>query len=53
MPAPTGRSFESEAIRIFTIRIFTPPTAGTSGIRAVGDRRGLFLWLGRDWPQAA
>lgn len=47
MPAPTGRSFENEAIWIFTL------TDGRiSEIRAVSDRLGFFLQLGWDWPQA-
>ncbi|MGW4892319.1 ester cyclase [Kitasatospora sp. NPDC004240] len=47
MPEPTGRSFEVEAIWIFTL------TDGRiSEIRAVSDRLGFFLQLGWDWPQA-
>ncbi|MFE9122341.1 ester cyclase [Streptomyces sp. NPDC007172] len=46
MPEPTGRSFENEAIWIFTL---------TEGkiieIRAVSDRLGLFLQLGWEWPK--
>ncbi|MDL4776377.1 MULTISPECIES: ester cyclase [Thermomonosporaceae] len=47
MPEPTGRSFENEAIWIFTL-------AGgrISEMRAVSDRLGLFLQLGWQWPQA-
>ncbi|MGX1760847.1 ester cyclase [Streptomyces lydicus] len=45
MPVPTGRSFENEAIFVFTV------TAGRiSEIRGVSDRLGLFLQLGWDWP---
>ncbi|MEW2368204.1 hypothetical protein AB0940_02435 [Streptomyces sp. NPDC006656] len=40
MPEPTGRSFEIEAIRLF------------SRIRAASDRLGLFLHLGGEWPRA-
>ncbi|WP_342452554.1 ester cyclase [Streptomyces decoyicus] len=48
MPEPTGRSFENEAIWIFTV------TEGKiTEIRAVSDRLGLFLQLGWTWPQAA
>nr|WP_275898565.1 ester cyclase [Streptomyces olivoreticuli] len=47
MPEPTGRSFENEAIWIFTL------TGGRiSEIRAVSDRLGFFLQLGWEWPQA-
>ncbi|MGI5531266.1 ester cyclase [Streptomyces syringium] len=47
MPEPTGRSFEIEAIWIFTL------TKGKiTEIRAVSDRLGLFLQLGWQWPQA-
>jgi len=47
MPDPTGRSFENEAIWIFTL------TEGKiTEIRAVSDRLGLFLQLGWQWPQA-
>ncbi|RKT08125.1 putative ester cyclase [Streptomyces sp. 3211.6] len=46
MPEPTGRSFENEAIWLFTL------TGGRiSQIRAVSDRLGLFLQLGWDWPR--
>ncbi|MFF4325013.1 hypothetical protein ACFYZT_00670 [Streptomyces sp. NPDC001591] len=40
MPEPTGRSFEIEAIRLF------------SRIRTASDRLGLFLQLGGEWPRA-
>ncbi|GAA3143136.1 hypothetical protein GCM10017687_69940 [Streptomyces echinatus] len=47
MPEPTGRSFENEAIWIFTV------AAGKiTEIRAVSDRLGLFFQLGWQWPQA-
>ncbi|KOV11270.1 ester cyclase [Streptomyces sp. XY431] len=47
MPEPTGRSFENEAIWIFTL------TEGRIiGIRAVSDRLGLFFQLGWEWPGA-
>ncbi|MFJ4667420.1 ester cyclase [Kitasatospora purpeofusca] len=47
MPGPTGRSFENEAIWIFTL------TEGRiTEIRAVSDRLGLFLQLGWEWPGA-
>ncbi|MGT2526035.1 ester cyclase [Streptomyces nojiriensis] len=47
MPEPTGRSFENEAIWIFTV------AAGKiTEIRAVSDRLGLFFQLGWHWPQA-
>ncbi|GLX17429.1 ester cyclase [Streptomyces lavendulae] len=47
MPEPTGRSFEIEAIWLFTL-------AGgrISQIRAVSDRLGLFVQLGWAWPDA-
>lgn len=47
MPEPTGRSFENEAIWIFTV-------AGgkITEIRAVSDRLGLFRQLGWPWPRA-
>ncbi|QRX95341.1 ester cyclase [Streptomyces noursei] len=45
MPVPTGRSFENEAIFVFTV------ADGRIGeIRGVSDRLGLFLQLGWDWP---
>ncbi|WP_026677385.1 ester cyclase [Fictibacillus gelatini] len=47
MPLPTNRSFENEAIFIFTIK-----NDKISEIRAVSDRLGLFLQLGWDWPEA-
>ncbi|MFF7730947.1 ester cyclase [Streptomyces sp. NPDC008001] len=47
MPEPTGRSFENEAIWVFTLA-----EGKISEIRAVSDRLGLFLQLGWDWPQA-
>ncbi|MGW5424766.1 ester cyclase [Streptomyces sp. NPDC003943] len=47
MPEPTGRSFENEAIWIFTLR-----EGKISEIRGVSDRLGLFIQLGWDWPQA-
>ncbi|WP_234358059.1 ester cyclase [Streptomyces puniciscabiei] len=43
MPEPTGRSFEIEAIWIFTLR-----EGKIAEIRAVSDRLGLFAQLG--WP---
>ncbi|MFJ5547519.1 ester cyclase [Streptomyces sp. NPDC093225] len=45
MPRPTGRSFENEAMFVFTL-------AGgrITEMRAVSDRLGLFLQLGWDWP---
>ncbi|WP_221762435.1 ester cyclase [Nonomuraea sp. WAC 01424] len=46
MPVPTGRSFEVEAIFLFTLR-----EGRISEIRAVSDRLGLFLQLGWDWPE--
>ncbi|MEJ8652285.1 ester cyclase [Streptomyces sp. MS1.AVA.3] len=48
MPEPTGRSFENEAIWIFTVT-----ERKITEIRAVSDRLGLFLQLGWTWPQAA
>lgn len=46
MPEPTGREFEVEAIWLFTL------TEGKiSRIRGVSDRLGLFIQLGRDWPE--
>ncbi|MBT2407493.1 MULTISPECIES: ester cyclase [unclassified Streptomyces] len=47
MPEPTGRSFENEAIWIFTLA-----DGRITQIRAVSDRLGLFLQLGWAWPQA-
>lgn len=47
MPEPTGRSFEVEAIWIFTLA-----DGKITSIRAVSDRLGLFLQLGWPWPQA-
>lgn len=47
MPEPTGRSFEVEQIWIFTVR-----DGRIVEIRAVGDRLGMFLQLGWDWPAA-
>ncbi|MET9293357.1 ester cyclase [Streptomyces sp. NPDC003077] len=47
MPEPTGRSFAVEQIWIFTFR-----EGRISEIRAVGDRLGMFLQLGWDWPTA-
>ncbi|GHF60460.1 hypothetical protein GCM10010218_47370 [Streptomyces mashuensis] len=47
MPEPTGRSFENEAIWIFTLA-----DGLISEIRAVSDRLGLFLQLGWEWPTA-
>ncbi|MGW5198489.1 hypothetical protein [Streptomyces spiralis] len=46
MPAPTGRSFENEAIWILT-----PADGRIPEIRAVSDRLGLFHQLCWDWPQ--
>ncbi|GAA2791412.1 hypothetical protein GCM10010441_15850 [Kitasatospora paracochleata] len=47
MPEPTGRSFETEAIFVFTV------AAGRiSEIRVVADRLGFFLQVGWDWPTA-
>lgn len=46
MPVPTNRSFENEAIYIFTIK-----DAKIKEIRAVSDRLGLFFQLGWDWPE--
>jgi ketosteroid isomerase-like protein len=43
MPEPTGRSFEIEAVWIFTLR-----DGRIAEIRAVSDRLGLFAQLG--WP---
>ncbi|WP_034484828.1 ester cyclase [Actinomadura oligospora] len=48
MPVPTGRSFETEMILIFTLR-----EGLISEIRAVSDRLGLFAQLGWDWPTVA
>ncbi|GAA1956245.1 ester cyclase [Kitasatospora viridis] len=47
MPEPTGRSFENEAIFVFTLR-----DRRISELRCVSDRLGLFLQLGWDWPTA-
>ncbi|MFE0328287.1 ester cyclase [Streptomyces sp. NPDC058960] len=47
MPEPTGRSFEIEAIWIFTLR-----AGRITGIRAVSDRLGLFAQLGWPLPQS-
>lgn len=47
MPAPTGRSFENEAIWILTLA-----DGRIAEIRAVSDRLGFFLQLGWDWLQA-
>ncbi|GGX89907.1 ester cyclase [Streptomyces hiroshimensis] len=46
MPEPTGRSFENEAIWIFTLA-----EGKITEIRAVSDRLGLFFQLGWEWPQ--
>ncbi|MFC0844324.1 ester cyclase [Streptomyces noboritoensis] len=46
MPEPTGRSFDVEAIWIFTLA-----EGKIAEIRAVSDRLGFFLQLGWDWPQ--
>ncbi|QBD80833.1 ester cyclase [Ktedonosporobacter rubrisoli] len=46
MPVPTNRSFENEAIYIFTVK-----DGKIKEIRAVSDRLGLFLQLGWDWPE--
>ncbi|MEU1009140.1 ester cyclase [Streptomyces sp. NPDC005890] len=46
MPDPTGRSFEVEAIWIFTLA-----DGKITEIRAVSDRLGLFMQLGWAWPQ--
>jgi predicted ester cyclase len=46
MPEPTGRSFENEAIWIFTLA-----DRKITEIRAVSDRLGLFMQLGWAWPQ--
>ncbi|MEU9474577.1 ester cyclase [Streptomyces sp. NPDC048191] len=43
MPEPTGRSFEIEAIWVFTLA-----NGKITEIRAVSDRLGLFAQLG--WP---
>ncbi|MBO2449208.1 ester cyclase [Actinomadura barringtoniae] len=45
MPEPTGRSFQNEAIFIFTLR-----DGKISEIRGVSDRLGLFFQLRWDWP---
>jgi predicted ester cyclase len=45
MPEPTGRSFENEAIFLFTLA-----DGKITEIRGVSDRLGLFLQLGWDWP---
>lgn len=45
MPAPTGKSFQNEAIFVFTVR-----DGKISEIRGVSDRLGLFFQLGWDWP---
>jgi len=47
MPQPTGRSFENEAIFVFTL-----VDGRIAEIRGVADRLGLFLQLGWDWPAA-
>jgi ketosteroid isomerase-like protein len=47
MPEPTGRSFENEAIFVFTLR-----DGRISELRGISDRLGLFLQLGWDWPTA-
>lgn len=47
MPEPTHRSFENEAIYIFTLI-----DGKITAIRAVSDRLGLFLQLGWDWPMS-
>jgi predicted ester cyclase len=47
MPEPTARSFENEAIWVFTIA-----DGKITEIRAVSDRLGLFLQLGWPWPQS-
>ncbi|GHK04275.1 hypothetical protein SY2F82_60720 [Streptomyces sp. Y2F8-2] len=47
MPEPTGRSFEIEAIWIFTLR-----AGRITEIRAVSDRLGLFAQLGWPLPQS-
>ncbi|MGV4927059.1 ester cyclase (plasmid) [Streptomyces sp. BHT-5-2] len=45
MPVPTGRSFENEAVFVFTVA-----DGRISEIRGVSDRLGLFLQLGWNWP---
>ncbi|MFI6321803.1 ester cyclase [Nonomuraea sp. NPDC050556] len=46
MPTPTGKSFQNEAIFVFTVK------DGKIGeIRGVSDRLGLFFQLGWDWPE--
>jgi len=45
MPAPTGRTFQNEAIFIFTMR-----DGKIAEIRGVSDRLGLFFQLQWDWP---
>ncbi|WP_219465723.1 ester cyclase [Nonomuraea rhizosphaerae] len=47
MPVPTHRSFQNEAIFLFTLR-----EGKIAEIRAVSDRLGLFLQLGWDWPES-
>ncbi|PSJ27088.1 ester cyclase [Streptosporangium nondiastaticum] len=47
MPVPTGRSFENEAIFVFTVA-----DGLIRDMRCVSDRLGLFLQLGWDWPTA-
>jgi ketosteroid isomerase-like protein len=47
MPEPTGRSFENEAVFVFTLADGKIPE-----IRGVSDRLGLFLQLGWDRPAA-
>ncbi|AJC53345.1 ester cyclase [Streptomyces sp. 769] len=45
LDAEFGRSFENEAIFVFTVA-----DGRICEIRGVSDRLGLFLQLGWDWP---
>ncbi|MFF4923959.1 hypothetical protein ACFY4B_25535 [Kitasatospora sp. NPDC001261] len=45
MPEPTNRRCDVEQIRTFTVR-----AGRIVGIRAVGDRLGVFIQLGWDRP---
>jgi hypothetical protein len=45
MPEPTSRDFDVEQIWIFTLA-----DGLITEIRAVSDRLGMFLQLGREWP---